>query len=78
MFRLQCFQPTTGVKFIVVGSPSMTTGIDNFLRRLYELYADYALKNPFYSIDMPIRCQRFDDAVKNLIEKHDKYHMVTI
>jgi hypothetical protein len=22
---------------------------------VYELYADYALKNPFYSLEMPIR-----------------------
>ena len=23
--------------------------------QVYELYADYALKNPFYSLEMPIR-----------------------
>ena len=25
------------------------------LRKVYELYADFALKNPFYSLEMPIR-----------------------
>ena len=30
-------------------------GQEVLLKRLYEIYADYALKNPFYSIDMPIR-----------------------
>lgn len=29
--------------------------VDTLLKRLYELYSDYALKNPYYSIDMPIR-----------------------
>lgn len=55
-FRLNCFQTLTGVKFIVISDfthPSSTK--DTFLRRLYEIYADYALKNPFYSLDMPIR-----------------------
>uniref|UniRef100_A0A0N5ATW2 Trafficking protein particle complex subunit n=1 Tax=Syphacia muris TaxID=451379 RepID=A0A0N5ATW2_9BILA len=77
-FRLHCFQSTTGVKFVIVGVANVSTGIEGLLRKIYELYADYALKNPFYSIDMPIRCQRFDDAIKNLIEKHDKINLVTI
>ena len=25
------------------------------LKKLYEIYCDFALKNPFYSLDMPIR-----------------------
>ena len=29
---------------------------------MYELYADFALKNPFYSLEMPIR--------ENLFEEH--------
>ena len=27
---------------------------------VYSLYADYVLKNPFYELDMPIRCELFD------------------
>ena len=27
---------------------------------VYELYGDYVLKNPFYEIEMPIRCELFD------------------
>ncbi|VDN07243.1 unnamed protein product [Thelazia callipaeda] len=77
-FKLHCYQSTTGVKFVVVGSVSLSSGVDGLLRRIYELYADFALKNPFYSIDMPIRCQRFDDAIESLIEKQDKFSMLTI
>ena len=43
-----------GIKFIVITDPRQMS-MDGFLKRLYEIYADYALKNPFYSIDMPIR-----------------------
>ena len=28
---------------------------DLFLRKVYQIYADFALKNPFYSLEMPIR-----------------------
>ena len=43
-----------GVKFIVVADNKQQK-IDELLKRIYELYADYVLKNPFYSLDMPIR-----------------------
>ena len=43
-----------GIKFMVIADPKHG-GQEALLKRLYEIYADYALKNPFYSIDMPIR-----------------------
>ena len=42
------------MKFIVLTDPKQT-GMDSLLRKVYEIYADFALKNPFYSLDMPIR-----------------------
>lgn len=55
-FKLNCFQTLTGVKFVMISDLS-TQGPnkDLILRKIYELYSDYALKNPFYSLDMPIR-----------------------
>lgn len=44
----------TGVKFIVVADNKQPK-VEELLKRIYELYADYVLKNPFYSLDMPIR-----------------------
>lgn len=44
-----------GIKFIVLADPRQT-GIDALLRKIYEIYSDFALKNPFYSLEMPIRC----------------------
>ncbi|KAI8422109.1 hypothetical protein MSG28_006032 [Choristoneura fumiferana] len=70
-FKLSCFQTLTGVKFIVVSAVSLT-GSEAVLRRIYELYADYALKNPFYSLEMPIRCELFDTSLHTLLELVDK------
>lgn len=42
------------------------------LRKLHELYADYALKNPFYSLEMPIRCELFELGVHSLLEQSEK------
>lgn len=35
-------------------------GVDAVIRKIYELYADYVMKNPFYQLDMPVRCESFD------------------
>ncbi|XP_034933635.1 trafficking protein particle complex subunit 4 [Chelonus insularis] len=70
-FRLYCFQTLTGVKFMIVAEPSQA-GMDILTKRVYELYADYALKNPFYSLDMPIRCELFDTHLVNLLETVEK------
>lgn len=44
----------TGIKFIVLADPRQS-GVDALLRKIYEIYSDFALKNPFYSLEMPIR-----------------------
>jgi hypothetical protein len=62
----------TGVKFIVVATTLITQSLDALLRKIYELYADYALKNPFYSIDMPIRSDKFDEAMKVTVAKYEE------
>lgn len=59
------------MKFIVVTDPNMQ-GADIVLRRIYEIYADFALKNPFYSLEMPIRCELFDNSLHILLEAVEK------
>ena len=61
--KITCF---VGIKFIVITEPKQDCQ-EVLLRKLYEIYADYALKNPFYSIDMPIR------SVIGLSLPHNKY-----
>jgi len=56
---------------MIVSEPNQT-GMDVLLKRIYELYADYALKNPFYSSEMPIRCELFDTNLQTLLEQIEK------
>jgi hypothetical protein len=70
-FVLQAFQSQTGVKFVVTASPE-TKNLKNFLRHLYELYADYVLKNPFYELDMPIRCELWETMLQRAVEDHQR------
>lgn len=70
-FKLHCFQTLTGVKFMVVAEPNQL-GMDVLLKRIYELYADFALKNPFYSLEMPIRCELFETNLQSLLEVVEK------
>ena len=37
----------TGMKFIAI-TDSKQQNVEPFLRKTYEIYADYALKNPWY------------------------------
>ncbi len=38
--------------------------------RLYELYCDYVLKNPFYEIEQVIKCELFDENVEALLKRY--------
>lgn len=46
--------------------------MDALLKKLYQIYADYALKNPFYLLEMPVRLDLFDQNVQAAIEQVDK------
>ncbi|XP_009981691.1 PREDICTED: trafficking protein particle complex subunit 4, partial [Tauraco erythrolophus] len=70
-FKLHCFQTLTGIKFVVLADPRQA-GIDSLLRKIYEIYSDFALKNPFYSLEMPIRCELFDQNLKLALEAAEK------
>ncbi|KAM0831280.1 hypothetical protein ACQ4PT_065653 [Festuca glaucescens] len=67
-FDLHCFQSLTGTKFFVV----CETGAQNMeilLKTIYELYTEFVLKNPFYEMEMPIRCELFDLNLAQVIQK---------
>jgi hypothetical protein len=70
-FKLCCSQTLTGVKFLVVCDPDQV-GVDQLLDKIYELYSDYALKNPFYSLDMPIRADMFDQHLQVAIDQIER------
>ncbi|XP_022683717.1 uncharacterized protein LOC101752919 isoform X1 [Setaria italica] len=58
----------SGTKIFVVcetGAQNMET----LLKVIYELYTDFVLKNPFYEMEMPIRCELFDLNLAQVIQK---------
>nr|KJB66447.1 hypothetical protein B456_010G140600 [Gossypium raimondii] len=55
-------------KFFVVCEPG-TQHIEALLKVVYELYTDYVLKNPFYEMKMPIRCELFDINLTQAVQK---------
>jgi hypothetical protein len=64
---LLAFARAAGVKFFVIATPD-SDDIDRTLRSVYEIYADFVLKNPFYESDMPIKCDLFDQGLTRLIK----------
>lgn len=43
--------------------------MDTLLRNVYELYSDYVLKNPFYEVEMPIRCELWEQNLALAVRK---------
>ena len=70
-FKLYCSQTVVAVKFIVACDPKQM-GIDQLLDKIYELYADFALKNPFFSLEMPIRADLFDQNLQVAIDQIER------
>ncbi|XP_064393065.1 trafficking protein particle complex subunit 4-like [Halichondria panicea] len=70
-FKIYCFQTLTGVKFIVMAD-STHQKVEELLAKVYELYSDYVLKNPFYSVDMPIRCELFASGLVKLLDTTER------
>lgn len=61
-----CLFHLLGIKFIVLADPRQS-GIDALLRKIYEIYSDFALKNPFYSLEMPIRLEKDNVAFNSVV-----------
>lgn len=78
-FNLYVFQSLTGIKFIIITSPVTTNNLskgqlqgqlemtNHLFRNLYVIYSDYVMKDPFYSLEMPIKNSLFDLKVNELI-----------
>ena len=70
-FVLQSFDTPTGLKFFITADPD-SRHLEAFLREVYVLYADYVLKNPFYELDMPIQCEKFEERVQKLAADYNR------
>ncbi|RLV92118.1 Trafficking protein particle complex subunit 23 [Spathaspora sp. JA1] len=79
LFNLYIFQTVTGLKFMLITAPNGVADATKaelnkqydmaheLFRQLYMLYSDYVMKDPFYSLDMPIKNPLFDTKVKELV-----------
>lgn len=67
-FRLQCFTTMTGVKFLLF-TDTTQANVDVTVRRIYDLYSDYVMKNPFYQLEMPVRCDMFDRKLLSYVRE---------
>ncbi|KAK4127126.1 Sybindin-like protein [Parathielavia appendiculata] len=67
-FRMQCFTTLTGVKFLLFTDPTQAN-VDLTMRRVYDMYTDYVMKNPFYQLEMPVRCDMFDRKLGSYIRE---------
>ena len=66
-FVLKCFSSATGLKiFLIADETADRRQLDASLRRVYALYADYALKDPFYQLEQAIRSPLFDAKIDAL------------
>ena len=70
-FVLQSFDTATGLKFFLTADPD-SKHLDQVLKEVYVLYSDYVLKNPFYELDMPIHCDKFDQKLLKLAEDYHR------
>ncbi|KAH0832425.1 Transport protein particle subunit trs23 [Fonsecaea pedrosoi] len=61
-FRLTVFQTLSGTKFLLFTDPSMPN-TDVLMKGIYERYADYVCKNPFWQMEMPIRIEAWDRSL---------------
>jgi|EP00605_Chrysophyceae_sp_TOSAG23-4_P000697 trafficking protein particle complex subunit 4 len=67
-FRLKCRQTLTGMKFVATATPdTRIEELDALCQTAYELYSDYALKNPFYELEQPINCSLFSTEINKAI-----------
>ncbi|WLF77896.1 hypothetical protein PVL30_001619 [Lodderomyces elongisporus] len=71
IFNLYIFQTTSGLKFILITTPNLNDAgkkqTSELFSQLYVAYSDFVMKNPFYSLDMPIKCSLFDERVRSLL-----------
>lgn len=55
-----------GTKFVLLTSLADTSA-DAVLQKVYDIYSDAVMKNPFHTPEMPIRSDGFDTRIGTLI-----------
>ncbi|KAG2187869.1 hypothetical protein INT44_000619 [Umbelopsis vinacea] len=67
-FKLICTQTLTGTKFLLVTDPQHQN-VEVLQKKVYDLYSNFVMKNPFHTPEMPIRSDQFDAGLTKLISE---------
>jgi trafficking protein particle complex subunit 4 len=67
-FRLTVFQTLSGTKFLLFTDPSMPN-TDVLMKGVYERYADFVCKNPFWQMEMPIRIESWERSLNGWLTR---------
>jgi hypothetical protein len=62
---ISVFKSKTGVSFVFVGEHSTPYPL---FEKVCYLYCCYVLRNPFYVLEMPVNCEKFDFYCKQLFK----------
>ncbi|CAH8868823.1 unnamed protein product [Trichobilharzia szidati] len=70
--RVHCLETHTGVKFLLVTDVKLPMASREALRRVYEAYTDFVLKNPFYAPNQPFNYEFFTNQIKTICDQVEK------
>ncbi|EDR14387.1 transport protein particle complex subunit [Laccaria bicolor S238N-H82] len=65
-FKMTISLTVTGTKFVLLTSLAESKA-DIILQKVYDIYADAVMKNPFHTPEMPIRSEGFDARITSLV-----------
>ncbi|KAL9644969.1 hypothetical protein ABK040_004462 [Willaertia magna] len=71
-FKMFCFNSPTLTKFFYLFDQKKFSGdgvstMEEASRWIYQCYVDYVMKNPFYELEMPIKCALFDEHLDKYV-----------
>ena len=67
-FAIHCLTTVTGLQIMLVTNPHVTQVVaTEVLQKVYLVYAEHAIGNPFYVEDMPIRLAGFANGIRTVI-----------
>lgn len=55
-----------GTKFLLITAPQQNN-VDSYMKKIYDTYSDFVMKNPFHTPEMPIRSDQFDQSLLKFI-----------
>lgn len=58
---------SSGTKFLLLTSPQQSN-VDPYMKKIYDIYSDFVMKNPFHTPEMPIRSDQFDQSLVKFIQ----------